>query len=84
MSTTERFYATNLGRTMVSQGRRQTWLAEKLGVHRSLITHIVVGRRTVDRPTAERIAELLDVPFFVLFDLSTDKKNDPVGEAIPA
>jgi plasmid maintenance system antidote protein VapI len=70
---------------MVSQGRRQTWLAAKLGVHKSLITHIVVGRRTVDRQTGERIAELLDVPFFVLFDLSIDESSAPVvEEAIPA
>lgn len=81
MQTIERYRATNLGEVMQAQGRRQTWLAAQLGVHKSLITHILKGRRSVARDSGERIASLMGVPFFVLFELSDETNLSPEGEA---
>ena len=64
-----RYLATNLGHVLESQGRKQCWLAERVGVSGAYVSLIVGGERTVDRATGELIATLLDVPFFLLFTL---------------
>jgi len=66
-----RYRATHLGDVLESQGRKQRWLAERIGVSGGYVSLIVAGERTVDRATGERIAALLDVPFFLLFALGS-------------
>ena len=80
METAPRYYGTKLAQVIDAQGRRRNWLAHEVGVSRSFITHIAAGRRTVDEPTALRIAATLQVPLFLLFDLSYDKISEPHGE----
>jgi transcriptional regulator with XRE-family HTH domain len=64
-----RYRATNLGAVLESQGRKQRWLAERIGVSGGYVSLIIAGERTVDRTQGEQIAALLDVPFFLLFSL---------------
>lgn len=68
-SATPRYVATNLDAVLACQGRKQCWLAGRLGFSAAYLSLIVGGERTVDRATGERIAALLGVPFFLLFTL---------------
>jgi transcriptional regulator with XRE-family HTH domain len=73
-----RYMATHLGAVLESQGRKQCWLAERIGVSGGYVSLIIAGERTVDRETGERIAALLDVPFFLLFTLG--KQSDYLSQ----
>ena len=64
-----RYVATHLGAVLECQGRKQRWLAERIGVSGGYVSLIISGERTVDREQGEQIAALLDVPFFLLFSL---------------
>ena len=64
-----RFRATHLGAVLECQGRKQRWLAERIGVTGGYVSLIIAGERTVSRAQGEQIAALLDVPFFLLFTL---------------
>lgn len=64
---------------MHQQGRRAVWLAEHLGLSRSRLSHIMKGRRLMNGPEAERAAELLGVPFSLLFVLSDGSDMDTDG-----
>lgn len=85
---TRRFRATHLEDVLESQGRSKAWLGRQIGVHRSMVVHIAKGRRPVDERTGERVASLLGVPFFVLFELSDGGElvshETATAEAIPA
>jgi transcriptional regulator with XRE-family HTH domain len=70
-----RYMATHLGDVLESQGRKQRWLAERIGVSGAYVSLIIAGERTVDRETGERIAALLDVPFFLLFALGSQSNS---------
>ena len=70
----ERYVATNLAEVIAAQGRRRNWLAERVGVSESLISKIVAGTKTADRVLGERIADVLGVPFGVLFEFR--ERND--------
>ncbi len=75
-----RYLATHLGDVMEAQGRKQRWLAERIGVSGGYVSLIIAGERTVDRATGERIATLLDVPFFLLFALGQQSDLLPYRE----
>jgi transcriptional regulator with XRE-family HTH domain len=61
------YRATGLQATLKTQGRKARWLAEKVGVHESLLSKAMKGQRTINAETAAKIADLLGVPFFVLW-----------------
>lgn len=63
-----RFRSKNLGATLVSQGRKGRWLAAQVGVSESSISRLMSGKQTVEERTAQQIAVILGVPFFVLFE----------------
>ena len=65
----QRYRATHLGEVLEGQGRKRSWLAERVGVTGGYVTMIISGERTVDQVLGEQIAALLDVPFFLLFEL---------------
>jgi transcriptional regulator with XRE-family HTH domain len=64
-----RYRSTNLAEVIRQQGRFQKWLAGQIGVSESLISKVILGQRTLRRRDAEHVAQLLGVPFFVLFEL---------------
>src|SRR3954470_3598240 len=72
----ERYVATdNLAAVLAAQGRKQTWLAERLGVSTSLLCLIIGGAKTVDRERGQQIADALGVPFRLLFKLRSRSKE---------
>ncbi len=59
--------ATALRSLLATQGRRKDWLAKQAGIHPSLLSHVMAGRRTVSSDVAERIAGALQVPLSLAF-----------------
>lgn len=62
-----------------AQGRRKDWLAAQAGLHPSMVSHLIAGRRTASGDVAGRIAAALQVPVFLVFDVSDRTKNVPSG-----
>jgi hypothetical protein len=78
----ERYMATaNLDAVLIAQGRKQSWLAERLGVSSSLLCLIIGGAKTVDRARGQQIADALGVPIGLLFKLRS--RSDSVSDARP-
>lgn len=76
MTATTRYRAVTLDRELSNQGRRKDWLAEQVGVHPSIISHLLAGRRTADSRLARAIADALNVDdIFLLFELPDGNKN---------
>jgi transcriptional regulator with XRE-family HTH domain len=84
MNGASRYLATNLGATLDHQGRTGRWLANRLGVSESLISKVLKGERTIDGGFAEKIAFVIDVPLFLLFELHERSDLQSPTEAIPA
>lgn len=81
MKQSQRFQATKLAETLSRQGRRRDWLAERVGVHPSFITHIAAGRRTVDEELAQAIADSLGESLFLLFELLDSNDSLPKAQS---
>ena len=64
-----------------AQGRRKDWLAARAGLHPSMVSHLIARRRTASASVAERMAEALQVPVFLLFDVSARTKIVRTGES---
>src|SRR3954452_3937260 len=83
--TVERFVANaNLAAVLAVQGRKQSWLAERLGVSSSLLCLIIGGGKTVDRARGQQIADALGVPFRLLFKLRSRSDSDAAARPQPA
>ena len=63
-----RYHTIQIGPALKEQGRKQRWLADRIGVHESVVSDWVNGRRTVDQHRAKQIAEVMDIPFYLLFN----------------
>lgn len=71
--TTTRYRAKpELKTTLRNQGRMAAWVAERIGMSRPQMSHVLAGRRTLTAKEAERVAELIGVPFFLLFECAPD------------
>jgi hypothetical protein len=82
----ERYVATaNLAAVLAAQGRKQSWLAERLGVSSSLLCLIIGGAKTVGRDRGQQIADALGVPFGLLFKLRSRSRIVPnaISRATP-
>lgn len=84
MNEEPRYIATNLGKSLESKGLKQSWIARQLGVSKSLMSKVVSGDRSVDQMTAEKIAALVGVPLFLLFELRQRSKTESEMEKVPA
>ena len=62
-----RYDSSRLFAMMDAQGRRDGWLAEQVGVSKSLVSRIRSGERFADERFAERAARVLQVPLRLLF-----------------
>lgn len=51
---------------MQAQGRRQTWLAQQVGVSVSMINHILKGRKPLTPKMGYKIARALGIPLIIL------------------
>lgn len=73
MANNERYDNSKFNTIFREQGRRQDWLARRLGVSRSYISHLKRGAAPITPAMARRIAVVLEVP---VTDLLPD--DDPV------
>ena len=80
LSSGRRYVATNLAAVLEAQGRKRTWLAERVGVSEALLYKIVAGTKTADGALGERIAASLGVPFGVLFEFRERNDSDSLAE----
>ncbi|MDQ3125867.1 MAG: helix-turn-helix transcriptional regulator [Pseudomonadota bacterium] len=66
--TAERMRATALAAAIDDRGIKRNWLAKKVGVHPGHVTNVAKYFRTVPRPLAEQIADVLGVPLDSIFE----------------
>ncbi len=59
------------------QGRRQDWLANQVGVSPATVNRWMKGTRTVDIERARRIAVILGVPFYLLWNIPEGTNSAP-------
>jgi transcriptional regulator with XRE-family HTH domain len=77
-----RYVSTNLAAVLEAQGRMRRWLAERVGVSESLISKVLARTKTVDQALGERIADVLGVPFSVLFEFHERNTSDSRTERV--
>ncbi len=70
-----------MGQLLKSRGIRLDWFADQLGVSGASITRWSKGSRTMDRTTAERAAQILNLPFFMLFESPKGNSSDPISNS---
>jgi transcriptional regulator with XRE-family HTH domain len=75
-----RYNASRLAQCLRDQGRKQRWLAEKIGTHESLVSEWVNGRRSIGQRRAQQVADALGIPFYLLFDV-TEETKEVTGES---
>lgn len=60
--------ATGLRRCLDERGIKYSFVARKVGIWPARMTGVLQGTRLLERDRAERMCELIGVPFFVAFD----------------
>ncbi len=73
------FAKPSLGATIDHQGRLHSWIGRKVGINKTLLSHVAAGRKAVKLETAKGIADLLDVPVFLPLDIPDGMIIDPDG-----
>ena len=58
-----------LRESIEKQGRRNDWLAAMIGVSKAQFSHVLAGRRSLDTEAAGKLAAILGLPLFFLFEL---------------
>ena len=81
MNHTARYTGTKMGQLLLSRGIRFDWLAAQVGVSKATVTRWVNGSRTIGRSHAERAAEVLGVPFDLLFESPIGDSSEPERNA---
>src|SRR5690606_30731627 len=81
-NSTERYTGTKIGMVLREQGRRQDWLATRIGVTPATVNRWIHGTRSIDRKDAVKVAAVLDVPFSLLFDMPIGIVRTPKGKAV--
>lgn len=74
-----RYRATALSQVLKDQGRHQRWLASRVGMTEATLSRVVNGISRVERGNAERIAVVLGVPLFLIFELADGSKTNADG-----
>jgi len=77
-----RYTGTKIRETLHAQGRRQDWLAFQLGVSPATVNRWIKGGRSIDHTNAVKVAQILGVPFFLLFESPIGYLSD--DDQIPA
>ncbi len=67
MNNGDRYSATRLAEVLEDQGRKQRWLASQIGIHESIVSDWINGRRTLSEDRAKQVAEALAIDFYLLF-----------------
>lgn len=70
-----RYTSRTLAEVIAHQGRRQDWIAKRTGLSESMLSMVISGQRTINEESAQRIAAALQVPLFLLFDMSIGNED---------
>jgi len=70
MNNGSRYKASQLAAVLENQGRKQRWLALQLGIHESIVSAWISGKRTLGEDRAKQVADTLGLPLFLLFDVT--------------
>lgn len=70
--------ATGLRDILDGRGLKHVWVARNVGVSKPHFSGIVAGRVNVNPVHAERICELLAVPFFLAFEFTEKSESAEV------
>ncbi len=68
------YRATGLSEVLVSEGRKARWLAEQLGVSESHLSRVVNRERKTTGLLAKKVADILNRPLFLLFELTEESE----------
>lgn len=82
LQSSPRYSATAVLATIREQGRSIVWLAGKLGMSRQYTSDVAHGRCVVREDIARRVADALNVPLFLLFNVSDGNKSEHTGENV--
>ena len=69
----------NLRATIDHQGRLHSWLGRRVGLSKTMLSHVTAGRKAIDLEIAEQIASILEVPPFLVFDIPSGINDKPNG-----
>lgn len=64
------YRATGLSNVLTAQGRKARWLADQCKVSESHLSRIVSGERRTTESLAVKIAQVLQTPLFLIFELT--------------
>lgn len=65
------FRANEIERLLREQGRKARWLAEQVGISESHLSRIVSGERRISESLAAQIAQAINAPLFLAFELTS-------------
>jgi transcriptional regulator with XRE-family HTH domain len=65
------FRATKLASVMDAQGRKARWLATEVGISESHLSRVLKGERLISEPLANKIADKLQMPLFLVFEFTS-------------
>lgn len=80
MAKQQRLRATELQRVFKSQGRKLQWLAGRAGLSEPFTSRVIRGERTVSQEKAQRIADALGTPLFLIFECTYVHQIGTIGE----
>lgn len=72
---------TNLEAVMTVQGRKQRWLADRLGVHESEVSRYMNGSKPMPVELVQQAAEILGVPPELLQPTAPPCDPEPIESA---
>lgn len=67
-----------------SQGRKLQWLASKAGLSEPFTSRVIRGERTIGEEKAQRIAEALGTPLFLIFECTDVLEMSTQKDEVPA
>lgn len=75
------YRASNLEAVITERGLRFDWVARQAKISKSHLSMVMSGKRMASESVANRIADALTTPLFLLFDLSSEDENLPGEQA---
>lgn len=76
-----RVFSSNLRKYRIAAGLSQEAFAIKAGVHRTYISALERGKRSIALDNIEKIADALEIEAYLLFVDDPDKQTTKHGEA---
>lgn len=76
MEDIKKLFGSNVRKYRLNKDMSQEKLAEKSGLHRTYISAVERGNRSISLDNIKKIANALEIKIFMLFQFEEDIKND--------